>query len=145
MEEIGPVDYVVLGFPGNQFKGEIGPALNDLVKAGTIRLIDAAFVGKDEKGEVFTLEVTELAPDVQKALDALHIEVQGLFNDEELLAIGEELEPDCSAAVLVWENVWARTVAQAIRDVGGVMVAFERVPHDIIQAAREWALEEAPA
>jgi uncharacterized membrane protein len=145
MEEIGPVDYVVLAFPGNQFKGEIAPALNDLVKAGTIRLIDAAFVGKDEKGEVFTLEVTELAPDVQKALDALHIEVQGLFNDDELLAIAEELEADSSAAVLVWENVWARQVAQAIRDAGGVMVAFERVPHELIQAAREWALEEAPA
>ena len=82
---------------------------------------------------------------MQTALDALHIEVQGLFNDEELLAIGEELEPDCSAAVLVWENVWARKVAQAIRDAGGVMVAFERVPHDVIQAAREWALERAPA
>ena len=145
MEEIGPVDYVVLAFPGNQFKGEIAPALNDLVKAGTVRLIDAAFVGKDDKGEVFTLELTELAEDVQKALDALHIDVQGLFNDEELLAIGQNLELDSSAAVLVWENVWARKVAQAIRDAGGVMVAFERVPHDIVQAAREWALEQAPA
>ena len=145
MEEIGPVDYAVLAFPGNQFKGEIAPALADLVKAGTIRLIDAAFVGKDEKGEVFTLETTELAPDVQERLEALNIEVQGLFNDEELLAIGEELELDSSAAVLVWENVWARTVAQAIRDAGGVLVAFERVPHDTVQAAREWALQEDTA
>ena len=145
MEEIGPVDYVVLAFPGNQFKGEIVPALEDLVKAGTVRIIDTAFVGKDDKGEVFTLELTELDPDVQEALDALDLEVQGLFNDEELLAVGQELEPNSSAAVLVWENVWARKVAQAIRDAGGVMVAFERVPHDVVQAAREWALEEAKA
>jgi Family of unknown function (DUF6325) len=145
MEEIGPVDYVVLAFPGNQFKGEIVPALEDLIRAGTVRIIDTAFVGKDEKGEVFTVEVTELDPDVQKALDALDIEVQGLFNDEELLAIGQDLEVNSSAAVLVWENVWARKVAQAIRDAGGVLVAFERVPHDIVQAAREWALEEANA
>jgi len=145
MEEIGPVDYVVLAFPGNQFKGEIAPALEDLVKAGTVRIIDTAFVGKDENGNVFALEVGQLDPDVQKALDALDIEVQGLFNDEELLAVGQELEVNSSAAVLVWENVWARTVAQAIRDAGGVMVAFERVPHDIVQAAREWALEEATA
>ncbi len=143
MEEIGPVDYVVLAFPGNRFKGEIVPALEDLVKAGTVRIIDTAFVGKDEKGEIFTLEITELDPDVQEALDALDMEVQGLFNDEELLAVGQELEANSSAAVLVWENVWAREVAQAIRDAGGVMVAFERVPHDIVQAAREWALEEA--
>ena len=145
MEEIGPVDYAVLAFPGNQFKGEIAPALADLVEAGTIRLIDAAFVGKDENGEVFALETTELAPDVQEKLTSLNIEVQGLFNDGELLAIGEGLEPDSSAAVLVWENVWARTVAQAIRDAGGVLVAFERVPHDTVQAAREWALEEDKA
>ena len=145
MDEIGPVDYAVLAFPGNQFKGEIAPALADLVEAGTIRLIDAAFVGKDENGEVFTLETTELAPDVQDKLTSLNIEVQGLFNDEELLAIGEQLNPDSSAAVLVWENVWARMVAQTIRDAGGLLVAFERVPHDTVQAAREWALEEDTA
>lgn len=145
MDEIGPVDYAVLAFPGNQFKGEIAPALADLVEAGTIRLIDAAFVGKDETGEVFALETTELAPDVQEKLSSLNIEVQGLFNDQELLAIGEQLELDSSAAVLVWENVWARRVAQAIRDAGGVLVAFERVPHETVQAAREWALEEDKA
>jgi uncharacterized membrane protein len=145
MEEVGPIDYVVLAFPGNQFKGEIVPALEDLVRAGTVRIIDAAFVGKDEQGEVFTLEVMELDPDVQQALDALNIELQGLFNDEDLLAIGQDLQPNSSAAVLVWENVWARKVAQAIRNAGGVLVAFERVPHDVVQAAREWALEESKA
>ena len=143
MDEIGPVDYAVIAFPGNQFNGEIVPALDDLVTAGTIRLIDAAFVGKDEKGEVFALEVTELAPDVQERLNALNIEVQGLLNDEELLAIGQQLELDTSAALLVWENVWARNVAQKMRDAGGVLVAFERVPHDVVQAAREWVLEQA--
>ncbi|MGO9890137.1 MAG: DUF6325 family protein [Solirubrobacteraceae bacterium] len=145
MDEIGPVDYAVLAFPGNEFKGEIAPALADLVEAGTIRLIDAAFVGKDENGEVFALETTELAPDVQEKLTSLNIEVQGLFNDEELLAIGQQLELDSSAAVLVWENVWARRVAQTIRDAGGVLVAFERVPHETVQAARAWALEEDKA
>ena len=84
MDEIGPVDYAVIAFPGNEFKGEIAPALADLVKAGTIRLIDAAFVGKDENGDIFTLETTDLAPDVQKKLSSLNIEVQGLLNDEEL-------------------------------------------------------------
>jgi Family of unknown function (DUF6325) len=145
MDEIGPVDYAVIAFPGNQFKGEIAPALADLVEAGTIRIIDAVFVGKDKDGEVVALEMTELAPDVQEALDSLNIDVQGLFNDEELLAAGAELEPDSSAALLVWENVWARDVAQAMRDAGGVLVAFERVPHDVVQAAREFVLEEAKA
>ena len=69
--------------------------------------------------------------------------MQGLLNDEELLAIGEQLELESSAALLVWENVWARDVAQKMRDAGGILVAFERVPHDQVQAAREWVLEEA--
>ena len=77
MDEIGPVDYAVIAFPGNQFRGEIAPALADLVEAGTIRLIDAAFVGKDENGEIFTLEINQLDPDVQERLDALNIEVMG--------------------------------------------------------------------
>jgi Family of unknown function (DUF6325) len=143
MDEIGPVDYAVIASPGNQCNGDIAPALADLVEAGTIRLIDAAFVSKDEKGDVSAIEVTELAPDVRDRLDALNLEVQGLVNEQELEAIGQELELDSSAALLVWENVWARDVAHKMRNAGGVLVAFERVPHDVVQAAREWALEEA--
>ena len=145
MDEIGPVDYAVIAFPGNQFKGEIAPALADLVEAGTIRLIDTAFVGKDENGDIFTLELNELDPRVQEGLSALNIEVQGLLNEDEILAIGQDLELDSSAALLVWENVWARRVAQTMRDAGGVLVAFDRVPHNVVQAAREWALDEAKA
>ena len=145
MDEIGPVDYAVIAFPGNQFKGEIAPALADLVETGTIRLIDAAFVGKDETGQVFTLEITELAPDVQAGLASMNIEVQGLLSDEDMLAIGAQLELNSSAALLVWENVWAARVAQAIRDAGGILVAFDRIPHDVVQAAREWVLEESVA
>jgi uncharacterized membrane protein len=143
MDEIGPVDYAIIAFPDNQFKGEIVPALTDLVDAGTIRLIDVAFVLKDANGDVASFELTELAPDVQEAYDKLNIEVQGLFTDEELIAVGEELEPNSSAALLVWENVWARTVASAIRGAGGMLVAFERVPHELVQAVREAALAES--
>lgn len=143
MEEIGPVDYAVIAFPGNRFNGAIAPALADLVESGTIRLIDAAFVSKEADGEVLAFEFTELAPDVQNALEALNIQVDGLFSDDELIAAGEELEPNTSAALLVWENVWARNVAQSIREAGGMLVAFDRVPHDVVQAAREFALAES--
>jgi len=145
MEEIGPVDYAVIVFPGSQFKGELAPALADLVEAGTVRLIDVAFVGKDADGDVMAFEVTELDPDVQRGIEALNIDVQGLLNEEDLVAIGRDLEPNSSAALLVWENVWARKVAQTIRDAGGALVAFERVPHEAVQAAREWALEAGQA
>jgi hypothetical protein len=143
MEEIGPVDYAIIAFPGNKFRGEIAPALADLVESNTIRLIDVAFVGKSEGGDVVAFELTELDPDVQASLDKLGIEVQGLLNEDDLRDAAEELEPNSSAALLVWENVWAREVTQAMRDAGGELLAFERLPHEVVQAAREWALEEA--
>ena len=145
MEEIGPVDYAIVGFPGNRFRGEIGPALAELVEAGTIRIIDIAFVGKSKGGDAVAFELTELDPEVQQSLEAAGIEVQGLLNEEDLTTTAEELEPDTSAALIVWENVWARKVTQAMRDAGGVLLALERLPHDVVQAAREWALEQAKA
>jgi Family of unknown function (DUF6325) len=143
MEEIGPVDFAVIAFPGNRFRGEIAPAISELVEAGTIRVIDIAFVGKSEDGEAIAMEITELDPDVQAGLEKAGVEVGGLFNEDDLMDIAAGLEPGNSAAALVWENVWARKVAQAMRDAGGELVAFERLPHDVVQAAREWALEEA--
>jgi hypothetical protein len=145
MDEIGPVDYAIIAFPGNRFRGEIGPALSDLVENGTIRIIDIAFVGKNPDGDVVALELTELDPDVQSSLDSAGIEVGGLLNEDDLMSTADALEPDSSAALIVWENVWARQVTQAMRDAGGVLVAFERIPHEIVQAAREWALEQANA
>ncbi len=143
--EVGPVDYMIVAFPGNDFKGDIVPALEELVDSGTIRIIDLAFVAKSADEDVVALELTELAPDVQAAFDKLGIEVGGLFNEDDLMGAADSLEPNSSAALLVWENVWARKTAQAIRDAGGQLLAFERIPHDIVQAAREWALEEAQA
>ncbi len=145
MEEIGPVDYAIIAFPGNRFRGEIAPAIAELVENGTVRIIDIAFVAKDEAGDAVAMELMELDPDVQKALDSIGVEISGLLNDDDLIDAAEALEPNSSAAMLVWENVWARKVAQAMRDAGGELVAFERLPHDVVQAAREWALEQAKA
>jgi uncharacterized membrane protein len=145
MEEIGPVDYLVVGFPGNQFKGEIAPAIGELVDAGTIRIIDIAFVGKDADGNAVAMELTELDPEVQAGLDKIGVEVSGLLNEDDLMDVAADLEPNNSAALLVFENVWARKVAQSMRDAGGVMLAFERLPHDVVQAAREWVFEQAKA
>ena len=145
MEEIGPVDYAIIAFPGNKFRGEIAPALAELVENETIRIIDVTFVGKNENGDAVAMEITELDPEVQSALESIGVEVGGLFNDDDLMAAAEELEPNSSAVLLVWENVWARKVAQAMRDAGGILLDFDRLPHDVVQAAREWALEQAPA
>jgi hypothetical protein len=139
-DEIGPVEYLIVAFSGNRFRGEIAPALAKLVDAGTIRIIDIAFVGKDEDGEMLAFELTELDPDVREGIENLGVEVQGLFNEDDLTAAAEELEPNSSAALLVWEDVWAREVAQAMRDAGGELLDFGRLPHQVVQAAREYAL-----
>ena len=143
MEEIGPVDYAIIAFPGNQFKGDVAPALADLVEAGTIRIIDITFVGKDENGDVVAAELTELDPQVRAGLENMGVEVGGLFNEEDLAAAAEDLEPGSSAALIVWENVWARQVTDAIRAAGGEFVEFARLPHDVVQAAREFAAANA--
>jgi hypothetical protein len=141
--EIGPVEYIVVGFPGSQFKGDIAPALGDLVDAGTIRIIDIAFAGKDEKGDLVAFELSDLDPDVQSALEKLGGEPSGLFNEEDLMAVAETLDPGSSAAVLAWENVWAKGVAGAIRNAGGELYDYDRIPHEVVVAAREWAQANA--
>ena len=138
--ETGPVEYLIVAFPGNRFRGEIAPALADLVEAGTIRIIDVAFVGKSEDGEVAAFELTDLDPDVREGIERMGVEVSGLFNEDDLMAAAAELEPNSSAALLVWEDVWAKDVAQAMRDAGGVLFDFGRLPHEVVQAAREYAL-----
>ena len=143
MEDIGPVDYAIFAFPGNQFRGEIAPALADLVEAGTIRIIDLAFVGKNEDGDVVAFELTDIDPDVRAGLENLGVEVNGLLNEEDIRAAAEALEPNSSAALLVWENVWARQVKQSILNAGGELLEFQRIPHEVVQAAREWALANA--
>jgi hypothetical protein len=138
--EIGPVEYLIVAFPGNKFRGDIAPALADLVEAGTIRIIDIAFASKDENGEVAAFELSDIDPDVRHGLENLGATSAGLFNEEDLMAAAEELDPNSSAALLVWENVWATPVAQAIQDAGGVVYVYDRIPHEVVVAAREWAL-----
>jgi hypothetical protein len=143
MTELGPVDYMIVAFPGNEFRGEIAPALAELVESGTIRIIDIAFVGKDAKGEIVAFELTDIDPEVRAGFEKAGVEVSGLFNEDDLMSTGEELEPNTSAALLVWENVWARDVAQKLRDAGGVLLDFDRLPHEVVQAARDAALANA--
>ena len=111
--------------------------------SNTIRLIDVAFVGKSESGEVVGFELTELDPDVQEALDRLGIEVQGLLNEDDIADAAEELKPNLvGRGDRVGERLGTSDDA-GHQVAGGVLLAFERLPHEVVQAAREWALEEA--
>jgi uncharacterized protein DUF6325 len=142
---MGPVEYMVVAFPGNQFKGEIAPALKDLVDSGTIRILDLAFVTKDANGDITALELEDAGSELMAALGWIFEERDGLINDSDLEDIGDALDPDSSAAVLVWEDLWAARFADAVANAGGVMVDIQRVPRDVVQAAIDFAREGAPA
>ena len=137
---IGPVEYMVVAVPGNQFKGEVLPAIAEQVEKGTIRIIDLAFVSKDADGNVTALEVSDLDSEIGQALHALlGDEKGGLINDEDIMAVAEEMEPNFSAGLLVWEDVWATKIKNSIIDSGGELWDLERIPYQVVDAAIEWA------
>ena len=139
MNDIAPVDYAIIAFPGNEFTGRIIPAIAKLVENGTIRLIDVVFVTKDASGGVGYFDMTDVEGAEREAFDRSGGEVEALFSDDDLAAAAGELEPNSSAVLLVWENLWALEVAQEIRAAGGILLDFDRIPHAIAQAARDWA------
>ena len=132
---LGPVEYALFAFDGNRFTGAIVPALVDLVEAGTVRIIDLSFITKDADGSVLTLELEELPADAADAFSVLDHEVDDLLNDDDLLAEAEVLPPGTSAAVVVWENLWAKRLADAVRAAGGSLVDQGRVDPELAEAA----------
>ena len=132
---LGPVEYALFAFDGNRFTGAIVPALVDLVEAGTVRIIDLSFITKDADGSVLTLELEELPADAADAFSVLDHEVDDLLNDDDLLAEAEVLPPGTSAAVVVWENLWAKRLADAVRAAGGTLVDHGRVDPALAEAA----------
>jgi hypothetical protein len=130
---MGPVEYVVLAFPGNHFTGEVAPALSALTADGTIRIIDLVFLTKDVDGRVAMFEVEQL--DELEAFMALDGEVGGILTTDDALHAAEALEPNSSAALLVWEDRWAKPLVDALRRADGVLVEGGRIPADLIDAA----------
>jgi len=136
---IGPVEYIELAFPGNQFNGEILPALQELVNKDLINIIDLVIVKKDGDGAVTYVELAELDESEADLLEPLHAEVSDLLNADDIMLLAEELPNNYTAALLVWENSWATRFLEAVINAGGVMVANARVPHDVVMAAIEAA------
>jgi len=134
--DTGPIDYLVIEFPGNRMTGEGWPLLVDLVDRGVIRLLDLAFVRKDEDGSVVGLSLQDLG---EQGVDLTVFEgaASGLLGEDDLAEAAVAIEPGCSAGVLVYENVWAAPFAAAMRRSGGQLVAFGRIPIQAILASLE--------
>ncbi len=130
---IGPVEYIIVGFPGNKFSGEIAPELVALVESGTVRILDLIFIGKDVDGSVVAFEIDEL--DAVAGFDRLDGDVGGLISEADIEYAAAALEPNSSAALLIWEDVWAARFAQAVRNADGVVLEGARIPHELIAPA----------
>jgi len=143
LEEMGPIDYVLVEWPGRQPSGEAVPHLVDLVERGIIRVLDLAFIAKDEDGSVAGLEITDLGDQVEE-LKVFEGASSGLISDEDVAEAADALEPGTSAALLVYENSWAGPFAAAVRRSGGQLVANGRIPVQAFLAALD-AVEDAEA
>jgi uncharacterized membrane protein len=137
IDHMGPIDYLVVEFPGNRFTGKAFPMLVDLVDRGLIRILDLAFVTKDTDGSVAGLEIADLDGDGDLDLAVFEGASSGLIADDDIQEAGQVLEPGSSAAVLVYENVWAAPLAREIRLSGGQLVASGRIPVQSVLAALE--------
>lgn len=135
LEEAGPIDYVVLEWPGDQpVTGEVMPLLLELSDRGIIRILDIAFVAKAEDGSVTAVDLAALAA-ASPGLADFEGAASGLLDQEDLDEAAVALEPGTIAGVLVWENRWAAPVAAALRRSGGELVASGRIPIQAILAS----------
>jgi Family of unknown function (DUF6325) len=130
---LGPIDLLVVEFPGNRFTGAGLRELHTLVAAGTIRIIDLVLVTKDQAGQVSALELNDLGPDASGALVALRATVSQMLTTDDIDTVGEQLANNTAAAIMLYENTWAIKTKQAIMDANGRLVLHARIPHDIVQ------------
>jgi hypothetical protein len=135
LEDIGPIDYLVVEFPGSRMTGEGLPLLVDLVDRGIIRILDLVFVKKELDGSVRGVAIADLDHDGKLDLAVFEGASSGLLGQEDLDEAGGVLQPGSSAGLLVYENRWAAPFAKALRRGGGQLVASGRIPVQAVLAA----------
>ncbi|MFN2197361.1 MAG: DUF6325 family protein [Anaerolineales bacterium] len=128
----GPIDFLALEFRGNQFKGEIMPALLELVEKKIVRVIDIIVVIKDENGQHRALEMEQLEGEMVHIFDPLEVEISGMIQVEDIELVAEKMENNTTAAILMFENLWAIRFGEAAVRANGRMVMFQRIPFEVV-------------
>jgi hypothetical protein len=139
VDEIGPVDYLVVGFPADKanFSGEMASELKALIDSNTIRVLDLVMIVRGEDGSIEASELRDADDSEVGELRALERDLAILLAEEDVAEVGASLEPGTAAAVLVWENSWAAPFGSAVRRSGGELLANGRIPTQALVAAVE--------
>jgi hypothetical protein len=145
VEQMGPIDYLVVEFPGSRMTGEGLPLLVDLVDRGIIRILDLVFVKKELDGSMKGMAIADLDQDGKLDLAVFEGASSGLIDEDDIADAGGVLEPGSSAGILVYENVWAAPFATALRRGGAQLVASGRIPVQGLLAAIDAAEARAEA
>src|SRR4051794_40067845 len=135
LQEVGPIDYAVVEFPGSRMTGEGFPILVDLVDRGIIRILDLVFVKKEQDGSVLGMAVSDLDADGKLDLAIFEGASSGLLGQDDIDEAAAVIEPGSSAGILVYENAWAAPFASALRRGGAQLVASGRIPVQAVLAA----------
>ena len=132
---MGPVEYLIVEFPGNKFKGELAVALDELTQSGIIKIIDLLFIKKDAGGNVEVIELNAMEPVEAKPFYEVDGEIDDLLNNHDTMLAAAMVQPNSSAALLVYEHVWATRLRDAVVNAGGRLVDNGRIPADVVEAA----------
>jgi len=133
----GPIDFLALEFKNEQLKGEILPALLDLIQDKIVRVIDLIIIQKYEDGHHEALEMEQLAPELLSIFDPLEVEISGIIQVEDIADIAEAMENNTTAAVLLVENLWAIKFGEAVVRANGRLLMHERIPFEVVNEALE--------
>lgn len=135
---LGPIDYVAIGFEGNNFNGSILSELSRAVDSKAIRVVDLMFITKDSDGEVSATEIEDQSDDLIKVLNSLGVEEgMPLLAEQDVEKIGESMQENTSAGILIIEHLWAKTLKSALMDANGILIAEGRIHPDNVAAAIE--------
>ncbi len=138
IDELGPVDWIVVEFPGANFgEGTLAPILQQYVDQALIRVLDLVFLRKDDDGTLEVAEASDIGDSALEQIRGAEAELAMVLSEEDVLDLAETIEPGRSAALLVWENLWAAPFGSAVRKAGGDLVASGRIPTQSLLAAIE--------
>jgi uncharacterized membrane protein len=134
---MGPLEFLIVGFEGNHFTGEIMPELDSLRARGLIRVIDLVFVKRDGQGRISSIEVTDLPDEVATIKEILDREPGEWFAKDDIEQIGESLQHNSAVAMVLIEHVWAEALQRAVSRANGQLMTDALVPRDVVAAAEE--------